>query len=141
VHGLKPNATAVEKPRFMKELPLEDEGTGVARQRSVVLRPPSPSLTDKDDNNLFEDEEPLVAVKMMARTLCDADDRMRISFVREVEVLRVSTFTSLQAIVQTIYLAYIPPINSIILAFIHDINSSCTNSGTYTWRRALQHLE
>ncbi len=32
----------------------------------------------------------LVAVKMMDRALCDANDRTRISFVREVEVLRVS---------------------------------------------------
>lgn len=31
----------------------------------------------------------LVAVKMIDRALCDADDRTRISFVREVEVLRV----------------------------------------------------
>ncbi len=32
----------------------------------------------------------LVAVKMMNRALCDVNDRTRISFVREVEVLRVS---------------------------------------------------
>lgn len=32
----------------------------------------------------------VVAVKMMDRSLCDANDRTRISFVREVEVLRVS---------------------------------------------------
>lgn len=32
----------------------------------------------------------LVAVKMMDRAMCDANDRTRISFVREVEVLRVS---------------------------------------------------
>ena len=33
----------------------------------------------------------IVAVKMMNRALCDVNDRTRISFVREVEVLRVST--------------------------------------------------
>lgn len=33
----------------------------------------------------------LVAVKMMELAVCDANDRTRISFVREVEVLRVST--------------------------------------------------
>lgn len=32
----------------------------------------------------------LVAVKMMDLAVCDANDRTRISFVREVEVLRVS---------------------------------------------------
>ena len=32
----------------------------------------------------------VVAVKMMERSMCDANDRTRISFVREVEVLRVS---------------------------------------------------
>ena len=32
----------------------------------------------------------VVAVKMMDRSLCDANDRTRIAFVREVEVLRVS---------------------------------------------------
>lgn len=34
----------------------------------------------------------LVAVKMINRALCDANDRTRISFVREVEVLRVSCY-------------------------------------------------
>ena len=34
----------------------------------------------------------LVAVKVMNRALCDANDRTRISFVREVEVLRVGNY-------------------------------------------------
>lgn len=49
-------------------------------------------------SNSLTSKEPMskpgrvVAVKMMDRSLCDANDRTRISFVREVEVLRVSCF-------------------------------------------------
>lgn len=37
------------------------------------------------------EEGKLVAVKMMDKTMCRENDRTRISFVREVEVLRVSS--------------------------------------------------
>ena len=44
-----------------------------------------PHCEDEDD----EGDGRLVAVKMLNRALCDENDRTRISFVREVEVLRV----------------------------------------------------
>lgn len=44
----------------------------------------------KDNGDRNDDGGNLVAVKMMERAVCEANDRTRISFVREVEVLRVS---------------------------------------------------
>ncbi|EJD46210.1 Pkinase-domain-containing protein [Auricularia subglabra TFB-10046 SS5] len=42
-----------------------------------------------DDSDASESREaPLVAVKIMSRALCDSNDRTRVAFVREVEVLR-----------------------------------------------------
>ena len=55
-----------------------------------------PDSPQASRSNSFTSREPMckpgrvVAVKMMERSLCDANDRTRISFVREVEVLRVS---------------------------------------------------
>ena len=55
-----------------------------------------PDSPEASRSNSFTSKEPMckpgrvVAVKMMERSLCDANDRTRISFVREVEVLRVS---------------------------------------------------
>lgn len=54
-----------------------------------------PESPEASRSNSMTSKEPrykpgrLVAVKMMDRSLCDTNDRTRISFVREVEVLRV----------------------------------------------------
>lgn len=54
------------------------------RDASLFLRAPdSAASTDTSSTT------PLVAVKVMDRAACDANDRTRIAFVREVEVLRV----------------------------------------------------
>lgn len=125
VRGLKPNPSAVETPIPVVESLVEIEGAGVARQRSVVLRPPSPVI-ERDEDNPFEENDQLVAVKMMARNLCDVDDRMRISFVREVEVLRVIvSFHSLFHFL-TFHIAHLTSFYCIIPTFVHNTHTSRT---------------
>ncbi|KAH7099131.1 Pkinase-domain-containing protein [Auriculariales sp. MPI-PUGE-AT-0066] len=84
-----------------------DTGTNAGRRRSECaapkrgervqgLRPPGSrrdaslflSAAAAGDNSLEHGHAELVAVKIMDRAACDANDRTRISFVREVEVLR-----------------------------------------------------
>jgi hypothetical protein len=48
----------------------------------------------------------LVAVKMLDRVLCDVNDRTRIAFVREVEVLRVCLTFFLWRLILTLDLGY-----------------------------------
>jgi hypothetical protein len=87
VRGIKPSA---------KVEGLEGSGAGVLDEMDGkgACWPDSPEASRTNSTNA--DEKPrcgpgrVVAVKMMDRSLCDANDRTRISFVREVEVLRVS---------------------------------------------------
>lgn len=74
-----------------------DEGDGKGAH-------PHEGLFGDGDNSLSLFSRPIppsggtgkvVAVKMMDRALCDTNDRTRISFVREVEVLRVSNALSI----------------------------------------------
>ena len=86
VRGIKPSA---------KVRSLEGSGPGVLDEMDGkgACWPDSPKARRTSSMN---SEKPscgpgrVVAVKMMDRSLCDANDRTRISFVREVEVLRVS---------------------------------------------------
>ena len=83
VHGLRP--------------PPSTPGSSITRNLSVYFAAQdgegatSPGEADAKDNGTGDRTGTnLVAVKMIDRSACDADDRTRISFVREVEVLRVS---------------------------------------------------
>lgn len=62
-------------------------GRDIERTQSPLLIEPSPVSASEPPTSA---SGRLVAVKMMDRALCDVNDRTRISFVREVEVLRVS---------------------------------------------------
>jgi protein-serine/threonine kinase len=77
--GLRPAAQATTRLGVLNE--LDGEGAILPTSVPELSRRPleAPSKVGK-----------LVAVKMLDRTLCDVNDRTRISFVREVEVLRVS---------------------------------------------------
>jgi serine/threonine protein kinase len=77
--GLRPAAQVTTRLGVLDE--LDGEGAILPASASELSHRPLevPSKVGK-----------LVAVKMLDRTLCDVNDRTRISFVREVEVLRVS---------------------------------------------------
>ena len=70
-----------------------------ARGDALAAREAARLLDEEGEDEDYDDEGGghghggtgrLVAIKMMNRALCDVNDRTRISFVREVEVLRVS---------------------------------------------------
>lgn len=48
--------------------------------------------TTADGNGAATRAGRLVALKLTDKSLCDRDDRTRVSFVREVEVLKVSLY-------------------------------------------------
>lgn len=105
MHGLRPSANGARdwvngsgeaKPAEVngagEEKPKDvcgdlARGRDISRQQSPFLVEPSP-VADVPVSGGAPGR--LVAVKMMDRALCDVNDRTRISFVREVEVLRVS---------------------------------------------------
>ena len=60
------------------------DGGEESRQRTS-----SGSVSGKERDREGQEEGRLVALKMTDRSLCDRDDRTRVSFVREVEVLKV----------------------------------------------------
>jgi protein-serine/threonine kinase len=78
--GLRPAAQATTRLGVLNE--LDGEGAILPTSAPELSHRPleAPSKVGK-----------LVAVKMLDRTLCDVNDRTRVSFVREVEVLRVSS--------------------------------------------------
>lgn len=87
--GLKPThpgATLSFSTLRFSTLPLVSQLNDQIRDGS-----PGSALVDDGVLNLDDVSKPgrLVAVKMMDIAVCDANDRTRISFVREVEVLRV----------------------------------------------------
>lgn len=79
---------------------LDGEGASIAavggtKSGGVEMFAPIDETKERDTNCVGADEQEkgtVVAVKMMNRALCDANDRTRISFVREVEVLRVCVY-------------------------------------------------
>ncbi|CAE6446108.1 unnamed protein product [Rhizoctonia solani] len=108
MHGLRPSALRAKLNRLASgEKPEEANGKGteagdaargrdIVRQQSPLLVEPSPDATfDSPDESNAPGR--LVAVKMMDRALCDVNDRTRISFVREVEVLRHISHPSIVA--------------------------------------------
>ena len=78
----------------------------------------------------------LVAVKMMDRSLCDTNDRTRISFVREVEVLRVSYCVQFPFVSYTDSdcLAHLSPFHRLVLAFVYNAHPPLFGAGTSRWR-------
>ncbi|KAL5636252.1 hypothetical protein ACGC1H_004909 [Rhizoctonia solani] len=108
MHGLRPSALGPrmngvangEKTDEVKSKSAEPgdtaRGRDIVRQQSPLLIESSPVATF---DTLVENGAPgrLVAVKMMDRALCDVNDRTRISFVREVEVLRHISHPSIVA--------------------------------------------
>lgn len=91
--------------------------------------PPPPIVEDVVEDEEDGEEEGrsrgrLVAVKMMNRALCDANDRTRISFVREVEVLRVS-FYRISVLTRSVSLAFgcLPAFSTAHLALVHRLLS------------------
>ncbi|CAE6465927.1 unnamed protein product [Rhizoctonia solani] len=109
MHGLRPSALGAkmngvgsgEKPDEFKGKRIElgdatTRGRDIIRQQSPLLVEPSQVATfDTPDESSAPGR--LVAVKMMDRALCDVNDRTRISFVREVEVLRHISHPSIVA--------------------------------------------
>ncbi|KAH7340107.1 kinase-like domain-containing protein [Rhizoctonia solani] len=108
MHGLRPSALGAkmngagngEKADEFKAKGIElrdaTRGRDVIRTQSPLLVEPSHVATfDTPDENSAPGR--LVAVKMMDRALCDVNDRTRISFVREVEVLRHISHPSIVA--------------------------------------------
>lgn len=77
IHGLRPPASTCVK------------GNQISRSTSVYFRARNMADGDKPYTQDDHDHGRLVALKMMDRTLCDTDNRTRISFMREVEILRV----------------------------------------------------
>ncbi|CAE6521725.1 unnamed protein product [Rhizoctonia solani] len=107
MHGLRPSAlgprmNGSEKTDEVKSKSSAAEPGDTARGREIV-RQQSPLLIESSPVATFvtlvENGAPgrLVAVKMMDRALCDVNDRTRISFVREVEVLRHISHPSIVA--------------------------------------------
>ncbi|KZT32739.1 hypothetical protein SISSUDRAFT_488744 [Sistotremastrum suecicum HHB10207 ss-3] len=88
LHGLRPSGRT-KKEKDDTILLDEHDGEGGSLPHLIVSREGGEESDDEDGEH---DLGRLVAVKMMDRAMCDADDRTRISFVREVEVLRVSPY-------------------------------------------------
>ena len=71
----------------MHELEHETESVGSEENVSLWFTKRGDGTSESRDK-----EGRLVALKMTDRSLCDRDDRTRVSFVREVEVLKVRAF-------------------------------------------------
>ncbi|KAG8858537.1 hypothetical protein FRB96_005209 [Tulasnella sp. 330] len=87
VGGLKPHSLsthAVTEENDTARASIDGDRERVSTPASLGRQP---SLS-KPLNSLRRPEQRVVAVKMMDRAMCDANDRTRISFVREVEILR-----------------------------------------------------
>lgn len=80
----------------------------------------------------------LVAVKLLDVKLCETNDRTRISFVREVEVLRVSEIVLLLTVTNLVHAAYITPLHSRVLALIYNIDPSLSRFRIHRRRRAIR---
>ncbi|KAF8682201.1 Protein tyrosine kinase [Rhizoctonia solani] len=110
MHGLRPSALGARMNGLGEKIDPEGKNSGskgadatdAARGRDI-LRQQSPLLIESSPTARFDTLEEtsatgrLVAVKMMDRALCDVNDRTRISFVREVEVLRHISHPSIVA--------------------------------------------
>lgn len=109
VGGLKPlTESATDTPRTSLEgqeyrsLPPQSQEMSLSRSLSKK------SLKAHAFDGRPTGEQRVVAVKMMDRAMCDANDRTRISFVREVEILRASyvfssVFLSLTSVTRSIF--------------------------------------
>lgn len=121
---------------------LDGEGASVAaaggaRSGGVEMFSPIDEMKERSTSGVRADEQEkgtVVAVKMMNRALCDANDRTRISFVREVEVLRVRLYSpSVYIMMLTTHTAHLTPVHRLVPAFIHHPYSPCACS-RIRWR-------
>lgn len=112
-------------------------GRDISRQQSPLLVEASPASTPVPPLVAGAPGR-LVAVKMMDRALCDVNDRTRISFVREVEVLRAS-LTLFSRIYSKLIsdLAYFPPFDRRVPPFFHQPDAPLSRGRAYQRRRAL----
>ncbi|KAF8344011.1 kinase-like domain-containing protein [Cantharellus anzutake] len=85
VDGLRPTS-AMESVQLFSPVDTGDASAETASSHGIP--PEGSSLFRGSGATSSTNEAGLVAVKMMEMRVCDANDRMRISFVREVEVLR-----------------------------------------------------
>lgn len=108
--GLKPprlnthDEAAESKVGLTPELPSSpSDGMSIRSERQSDRDPPartlwaSRSFASLNGGRILGNGSRMVAVKMMDRAMCDANDRTRISFVREVEVLRHISHPSIVA--------------------------------------------
>lgn len=116
---------------------LDGEGASIAavggtKSDGVEMFAPIDETKERNTSCVGADEQEkgtVVAVKMMNRALCDANDRTRISFVREVEVLRVRLYSlSVYTMMLTMHAAHLTPVHRLVPAFLHDPYSSCACS-------------
>ncbi|KZT74034.1 kinase-like protein [Daedalea quercina L-15889] len=85
LEGTRPKASGPVPMRREKRVNVhEREGS----DESVMLRDADATARIEDGPVARQQEGRLVAVKMTERTLCEKDSRSRVSFVREVEILR-----------------------------------------------------
>ncbi len=95
VDGLRPTPTtelALPSSPILGQNSLGDlvnDEVDIERTRTHGMPTNGSSLFRGSAASSSSNEAQLVAVKMMDMTVCESNDRMRISFVREVEVLRV----------------------------------------------------
>ncbi|CAE6434568.1 unnamed protein product [Rhizoctonia solani] len=103
MHGLRPSALGGRMNGGGEKTEVERKSVADATRGRDIVRQQSPLLIESSPVAKFDILEEtsatgrLVAVKMMDRALCDVNDRTRISFVREVEVLRHISHPSIVA--------------------------------------------
>jgi protein-serine/threonine kinase len=112
---------------------------------------PDSALANDGAPNLDDVSKPgrLVAVKMMNIAVCDANDRTRISFVREVEVLRVRlpSFSRRQHAVlhadlhMHLNTAYFASEYRFLSALFHNTRTPLSRFGIHRGKRALRACE
>jgi protein-serine/threonine kinase len=82
-------------------------------------------------------EGQLVAMKMTDRKVFEINDRTRVSFIREVEVLKVGISTNFKGFrMLTCDLAHITSIYRVLHSIIHHANTSLPGTRARRWRRA-----
>jgi len=130
VPGLRPAAQAVTRLGVLNE--LDGEGAILPAAAAELSHRPleAPSKVGK-----------LVAVKMLDRTLCDVSDRTRISFVREVEVLRVRVLGNMPDLRADVHLtAYLASFGCCLLACVYHISISLRRFRIY-WGRGIVRID
>lgn len=136
------------RPKTVGSVPMRREKRINAHEReeseeSVVLR--EADATPRVEGILAaarQQEGRLVAVKMTDRSLCENNPRSKVSFVREVEILRVSiVFASPEragALLTLIHPAYRAPVYCVVRALFQHARASLSRPRVRRRRRALR---